>query len=342
MLARLGKRHRRRAWAPDNGRDGLRTRLLTPAYKVIDGQVDGRPAITLVSAVGGLRATFVPSLAMLGTSLTLGGDELLGQRSGVRAYVDRAKTMGIPLLHPWANRLQSESFGEPSFVLDQSSPLVHFDDNGLPIHGLHLVDVGWTLTERFADEQGARATATLSVERDDLLSLFPFPHEITVSASLSASTLRLDTHVRSTGEPPVPIAFGWHPYLQLPRDDRRDWQVGLPVTRRAILDERMLPTGVVEVVEPETARLGDRTFDDLFTGLRDPPVFTLDGHDTHVEVAFGEGYPCAQVYAPADDDVIAFEPMTAPTNALVTGIGLPVVAPGAAFTATFSITAVPR
>ena len=31
------------------------------------------------------------------------------------------------------------------------------------------------------------------------------------------------------------------------------------------------------------------------------------------------GYPYAQVYAPDDDDVIAFEPMTAPTNTLVSG-----------------------
>ena len=38
-----------------------------------------------------------------------------------------------------------------------------------------------------------------------------------------------------------------------------------------------------------------------------------------IEVSFGQGFPYAQVYAPDDDDVIAFEPMTAPTNALVSG-----------------------
>jgi galactose mutarotase-like enzyme len=50
------------------------------------------------------------------------------------------------------------------------------------------------------------------------------------------------------------------------------------------------------------------------------------------------GYPFAQVYAPAEDAVIAFEPMTAPTDALVgSGDELPLVAPGDSFTATFSI-----
>ena len=56
-------------------------------------------------------------------------------------------------------------------------------------------------------------------------------------------------------------------------------------------------------------------------------------------VAFQGGYPYAQVYAPDDDDVIAFEPMTAPTNALAGGgAELPMASPGEAYRATFSVT----
>jgi aldose 1-epimerase len=56
-------------------------------------------------------------------------------------------------------------------------------------------------------------------------------------------------------------------------------------------------------------------------------------------VAFEAGYPYAQVYAPADDELIALEPMTAPTNALVAGgPELPLLAPGEAYAATFSVT----
>ena len=52
----------------------------------------------------------------------------------------------------------------------------------------------------------------------------------------------------------------------------------------------------------------------------------------------GAGYPFAQVYAPSDDDVVAYEPMTAPTNALVAGgPDLPVLEPGGRYEATFSI-----
>ena len=45
-------------------------------------------------------------------------------------------------------------------------------------------------------------------------------------------------------------------------------------------------------------------------------------------VAFDAGYPCAQIYAPAGEPVICFEPMTAPTNALVSGTGLRTVGAG--------------
>ena len=42
---------------------------------------------------------------MICQSLRHGGAEWLEQRLGLDAYVEQGKTMGIPLLHPWANRL---------------------------------------------------------------------------------------------------------------------------------------------------------------------------------------------------------------------------------------------
>jgi aldose 1-epimerase len=54
-------------------------------------------------------------------------------------------------------------------------------------------------------------------------------------------------------------------------------------------------------------------------------------------VTFETGYPAAQVFSPPGADFICFEPMTAPTNALRSGHGLPRVPPGAAFTAVFRI-----
>jgi hypothetical protein len=55
---------------------------------------------------GGIAVRFVPQAGLVATSLLHRGEERLGQRGGLEAYVAERKTMGIPLLYPWANRLE--------------------------------------------------------------------------------------------------------------------------------------------------------------------------------------------------------------------------------------------
>jgi galactose mutarotase-like enzyme len=55
-----------------------------------------------------------------------------------------------------------------------------------------------------------------------------------------------------------------------------------------------------------------------------------------VVVRFEHGYRCAQVFAPPGKDLICFEPMTAPTDALRTG-AFGVAEPGRPYSAAFTI-----
>jgi aldose 1-epimerase len=135
----------------------------------------------------------------------------------------------------------------------------------------------------------------------------------------------------------VPVSFGFHPYLALPTVPRGMWRVELPAMEHLELDDRGLPTGASEFAESDCFILGARTFDDAYAGLRRGARFALSGGGHRITVRFDSGYPCAQVFAPETDDVICFEPMTAPANSLVSGDGLTWVKPGASHTATFSI-----
>ena len=65
----------------------------------------------------------------------------------------------------------------------------------------------------------------------------------------------------------------------------------------------------------------------------------LQGGGRRIEVAFEHGYPYAQIYAPAIADVVCFEPMTAPADALRHSPGA--VAPGETFSAAFSVSVSP-
>jgi aldose 1-epimerase len=99
---------------------------------------DSTRTLVLADEESGLRAEWVPEAGMLCSSLTHRGEELLAQNEGVRAYEERGKTMGIPLLYPWANRLAGWSYGvaDKSVTIEHDRTLIATDGNGLPIHGV--------------------------------------------------------------------------------------------------------------------------------------------------------------------------------------------------------------
>jgi aldose 1-epimerase len=309
---------------------------------ISEATVGGLPALTIASAAdGGLEATFVPGAGMVGASLRHRGAELLGQRGGLRAYVAERKTMGIPLLHPWANRIGRRRFevaGREVSIDPEATPL-RLDGAGLPMHGLLSAASGWEIRAHEPTADGARLAAAFDfAAREDLMAAFPFEHELLLEAEVAGPRLMIATTVRATGAAAVPIAFGFHPYLRLPGVPRGDWEVEVPVREQLLLDAAMLPTGGRAAVQIAPGPLGSRTFDDAFAAPPDGAPFALAGGGRRIELAFLSGYPYAQVFAPAEDDVVAFEPMTAPTNALVdAGPQLPLLAPGDAFTAAFAI-----
>ena len=248
-------------------------------------------------AAGPLHATFDAARGLTITSLTYAGEPLLGP-------------LGIPFLHPWANRLTTRLPGED----------VPRDDAGLPIHGVH--PRAWTIEA----QAGPTLFAALSFGAEPV---FPYAHRVTQLVRLTERTLRIDTTLRPTGAAAVPIAFGFHPYFRLSRDE----VVALPERAHLTTDERLIPTGACRPEPAELAPLAARTFDDGYAvGQR--ARFAIG---TRLSVTFLAGYTHAQVYAPAGSDYVCFEPMTAPTNALVTRDGLRHVEPGDVFRAGFEI-----
>ena len=120
--------------------------------------VEGLPALTLASAAaGGIEATFVPGAGMVGCSLRHRGEELLGQRRGLRAYVADRATMGIPLLYPWANRVGRRRFevAGREVTIDPEVTPVRLDADGLPMHGLLSAATGWQVERHEALADGA-------------------------------------------------------------------------------------------------------------------------------------------------------------------------------------------
>ncbi|MDQ1246572.1 MAG: Aldose 1-epimerase [Actinomycetota bacterium] len=299
----------------------------------------GLGAVTLTCATTGLAASFVPEAGMVGCSLTLDGVQLLGMRQGMQAYLDAAKTFGIPLLAPWANRLAGDVYrAAGQDVTVKGVHGVHRDANGLALHGLLSGARGWQVLSSAASDDGAMLQALLHFDHDrDEYDAFPFPHDIGLTVALRGEELSITTTITPTGTVQVPIAFGWHPYFVIPGVPRSDWEVDLPLTRRIVLDARNIPTGEVQDWAWGVAPLGDSIIDDLFAEVPAGTVVSVAGGGVRVSLEYGHNYPYAVIFAPAEDDVVAIEPMTAPTDPFSGHFPLATVAPGDSYSATYAI-----
>lgn len=201
------------------------------------------------------------------------------------------------------------------------------------MHGVLAAYSGWLVTERSDNT----LTAVLDFSgAPQLLAVFPFPHLLIQSATLADRTLTIATTVRPTTSAPVPMCFGYHPYLTLPGVPREDWVLTTPAMRHLPVDDNGIPTGEQSQWEASTNQLGSTVYDDGFDRVPEGAVFTLAGGGRRIDVTYEKGYPAAQLFAPANDAVIGIEPMTAPTDSLRRG-GFRYAMPGTPETARFSI-----
>ena len=225
--------------------------------------------VTLRDPSSSMTATFVPTAGMIGTSLADGDEEFLGQRRGLDAYVTAGKTMGIPILYPWANRLSANEYESngTAVTLTPGEGGVRADEHGLPIHGVLAAYSGWEVTAQSENS----LTATLDFgTKPELLASFPFPHVLTQAVTLADRRLTIETTVTPTASAPVPLCFGYHPYFTIPGAPRDQWRLTTPTMRHLFVDSRGIPTGEHERVERQPPnQLVSVTYDDGFDDVPD-------------------------------------------------------------------------
>jgi aldose 1-epimerase len=158
-----------------------------------------------------------------------------------------------------------------------------------------------------------------------------------LAATLRPDGLTVETTLKAGMDGPVPVSFGFHPYLGLPGLPRAQWRLTLPPMRKLVLDRHGIPTGEEEPFGGLDSGLGERDFDDGFALPEERISFSVEGAGRQVSVELLAGYRYAQVFAPKDQNYIALEPMTAPTSALTSGCGLRLVQPGQKFPAAFRV-----
>lgn len=256
-------------------------------------------------------------------SLLHGGVELIGERYGLTAYARGGVTMGMSLMHPWADRLSSWTYTAcGTTVRLPISPLLHTDHWGLPVNGVHPSTQAWVMQQSGAAGGSAWLNATLPFDRPRQLELFPFPHRLSLHAAVTGCSLSIYIEIEATGHVAVPMCFGYRVYL------RREHgaTIVLPARRRIVTDERLLPTGATEALEMRASTVG-------VDELREVSCL---GTDRRVTVAAGtrrltleplSGFPLAHVRTVSREPHVMIEALTAPPDALRRNL-FPVASPG--------------
>jgi galactose mutarotase-like enzyme len=286
-------------------------------------------------AAGDLLAVFRPEQGMVCTSLKHRGEEILRRVDEMDEALATGMSIGIPLNYPWANRLRGThyEFGGEQVELDPGSPWLMKDWNDIIIHGVPWPKLDWQVLEA----SDRRIRSRLRWNSAELLRVFPFEHDVEMTATLDGLGLTVETAVLATAGARVPVSFGFHPYIGIPGLRRTQWELSLPAMEGIVLDERLLPVGERTALPPYDDRLADLDFDHGFAFTTPHPTMSIAGNGRRVSVDFLENFPYAHIYAPPSHDYISLEPITAPANALVSHDALPVVEPGGRFAATFRL-----
>lgn len=297
-----------------------------------------------------IRVLVVPSAGMNLVSLEVAGKERLVLPMSLESFMKAPKTGGVPLLHPWANRLRGDryEFGGVSVDLGPVEDLKR-DGNKLPMHGLLLRRTEWEVSRI---ETGPPGSAGIqgSIDWHEGLkdfAAFPFPHRVTViwnvHRDLEGGVVVSSTYRVDAGDRPVPSGAGWHPYLRPSIGcDRTRIRLEVPAVRGTTLDDRGLPMidgdgrPVIRAVDDPSGILGGREFDDLFRGPDDGWLAAVIADGTRMELEADAHWPWLQVYAPEGSDFVCIEPMLAPTAALSDGHPI-VIDAGARFEASFTL-----
>jgi aldose 1-epimerase len=230
--------------------------------------------IELADTTAGMNVVIVPAMSNA-WKIQVKGKDLVRTSPTLEDFKARPGYNGMPLLAPFANRLDQTAFyaNGKKYNFD-----VELGNIRGPIPGTGFYDrsqQAWQLVEFKADARGAWVTCKLDFYKNPLyMAQWPFAHTITMTYRVSDGALEVRTRLDNLSNEPMPVAIGFHPIYELPDGNRNDWSVSLDAKTHWIEIPQRLPTGETQPIESFFG--SDRTaiqlekyalIDDVFTDL---------------------------------------------------------------------------
>jgi aldose 1-epimerase len=275
-----------------------------PAY---DARREG-DVVRLEDKAHGVVVSILTSVGNMAYEMTVKGQNILRFPF---ASIDEFKARpaglhGIPLMAPWANRLDEQAFyaNGKRYAFDMELGNV---SGAIPMHGFMSRTDQWKVVEMRQDGKAAWLTSRLEAFRQpSWMKQWPFAHTIEMTYRLADGELEVRTVIANQSAEPMPVSIGYHPYLQLTDSTRDEWTITVPARTRWLLSPQKVPTGETEPTDvfftSFSGALKDYNLDDVFTDLardaRGRATATVKGRGQRVDVSLGPNYRSLVVYSP--------------------------------------------
>jgi aldose 1-epimerase len=296
---------------------------------IIERRVDGRQLRAVITEVAaGLR------------ELVYGGIDLI---EPFPEHARPAKAQGI-VLAPWGGRVAG---GDWQYDGETQRLAITERDKGNASHGL-LRFAPYRLLEH--TESKVLLAATIHPQTG-----WPFLLDTTVAYELTDDGLLVTQQATNVGTERAPWACGAHPYLAVGDTAASELTLTVPAAR-VFNSEALIPTeetlvDAMDASAPDLRggrRLAELDIDANYAGLEFvggvATSSLLDAAGRGAELWQDSAYPFAVVFTPSDfpatagpKHAAAVEPMSAPANALGSGIGLVWLEPGETWTGRWGI-----
>ena len=233
-----------------------------------DGEV-----IELADATSQMNVSVVWSMSNA-WRIQVKGKDLVRTSATLADFQARPGFNGMPLLAPFANRLDETAFYANGKKYNFDLELGNVRG---PIPGTGFVNgsKAWQLVEFKADGKSAWVTCKLDFYKNpQFMKQFPFAHTITMTYRVADGALEVRTRLDNLSVEPMPVVIGYHPIYELPDGNRNDWTVSRDAKTHWIEIPQRLPTGETQPIENFFG--SDRTaiqlekyalIDDVFTDL---------------------------------------------------------------------------
>lgn len=213
------------------------------------------------------------------------GQNLVRTAPSLDSFKANSGLTGIPLLAPFANRLDETAFYANGTKYNFDLELGNVR-GPIPSTGYVNGSKDWQLVGFNADAKSAWVTCKLDFYRvPNFIKQFPFAHTITITYRVSGGSLEVHTRLDNLSSEPMPVDIGFHPIYELPDGNRDDWTVSVDAKTHWIEIPERLPTGETQPIEDFFNADKSRTaihlknyglIDDVFTDL----VRDADGRAT--------------------------------------------------------------